>query len=380
MLQARFSFGYYLAFIPAFLNVLTLLGFLAINAILGGQTLSIASASTMSWNVGIVVVGIISLILSFMGLRALHFYSMAMFPVILILYFVIVGLTADKLHLAKEVSKEIVVSRGQILSFGATLIGFTIPYATLASDFTTYLPPQVNKYFLFGMVFFGLFLPIVCIQIFGAVVALSAQAIPSWSAASEISVPSLLYALVGAGNPGRFVMVLMALSVTANTAPTIYSCGLSAMVLVPMLVRVPRYFLAIVVTAIYIPVSIVGSTHFYTALENFLFILAYWFALFLPPAIIEAAIFRRPSSKWAASVRNGSWDDPKRLPGGWAAAGAVVCGIPLVTAGMAQVWWMGWVAGKIPVGGGDVGFELGFLVTSLVYLPARWLERRMTGR
>ena len=108
------------------------------------------------------------------------------------------------------------------------------------------------------MVFFGLFLPIVCIQIFGAVVAvspsltatrkprslikpthhqLSAQAIPSWSAASEISVPSLLYALVGTGNPGRFVMVLMALSVTANTAPTIYSCGLSAMVLVPKLVR-----------------------------------------------------------------------------------------------------------------------------------------------
>ena len=100
--------------------------------------MSIASASTMSWNVGIVVVGIISLVvgpslsfsilhkttlsssatfqLSFMGLRALHFYSMAMFPVILILYFVIVGLTADKLHLAKEVSKEIVVSRGQILS------------------------------------------------------------------------------------------------------------------------------------------------------------------------------------------------------------------------------------------------------------------------
>ncbi len=54
--------------------------------------------------------------LSFMGLRALHFYSMGMFPVILILYFVIVGLTADKLYLAKEVSKEIVVSSGQILS------------------------------------------------------------------------------------------------------------------------------------------------------------------------------------------------------------------------------------------------------------------------
>ncbi len=47
---------------PSFLNVLTLIGFLAINAILGGQTLSIASNGGMSWDVGIVVVGIISLV------------------------------------------------------------------------------------------------------------------------------------------------------------------------------------------------------------------------------------------------------------------------------------------------------------------------------
>jgi hypothetical protein len=39
-----------------------MLGFLAVNAILGGQTLSLASGSDMSYDVGIVVVGIISLI------------------------------------------------------------------------------------------------------------------------------------------------------------------------------------------------------------------------------------------------------------------------------------------------------------------------------
>ena len=66
---------------------------------------------------------------------------------------------------------------------------------------------------------------------------LAAQAIPEWSDASLISVPNLIFTLVGAGNAGRFVMVLMALSVTANTAPTIYSCGLSAMVVLPFLVR-----------------------------------------------------------------------------------------------------------------------------------------------
>lgn len=378
MLQSRYSFGFWPALVPSFLNCLTLLGFLAINAILGGQTLSIASGSAMSWNVGIVVVGIISLILSFMGLRALHFYSMGMFPVILILYFVIVGLTADKLYLAKEVSKEIVVSRGQILSFGATLIGFTVPYATLASDFTTYLPPRVNKIFLFMMVFLGLLIPIVCIQIFGAIVALAAQAIPEWSDASLISVPNLIFTLVGAGNAGRFVMVLMALSVTANTAPTIYSCGLSAMVVLPFLVRIPRYFLAIAVTAIYIPLSIVGSTHFYTALSNLLAILSYWFALFLPPVILEPLVFRRPAGRQTFDLD--IWDDWRRLPLGLGAVFAVICGIPITIAGMAQVWWVGWIAKLIPVGGGDVAFELGFIVTALVYLPARWVEKRLTGR
>ena len=29
---------------------------------------------------------------------------------------------------------------------------------------------------------------------------------------------------------------------------------------------------------------------------------------------------------------------------------------------------------------GDVAFELGFIVTALVYLPARWVEKRLTGR
>lgn len=40
---------------------------------------------------------------------------MTLFPVIIVLYIVIIGITGGKLHLAKEVSKEIEVSAGQIL-------------------------------------------------------------------------------------------------------------------------------------------------------------------------------------------------------------------------------------------------------------------------
>lgn len=168
MVQSRYSFGYYPALLPAACNCLTMLGFIALNCILGGQTLALVSGSTLSWDVGIVIVGIISLALSFLGLRALHFYSMGVFTVIIILYLVIIGVTGDKLHLAREVSKEITVSAGQILGFGATMIGFTIPYASLASDFTTYLPRRTNRVTLFFMVWFGLVIPICCIMVFGA--------------------------------------------------------------------------------------------------------------------------------------------------------------------------------------------------------------------
>lgn len=41
---------------------------------------------------------------------------MIMFPVILVLYIAIVGVSGHELHWAKEVSRDIVVSRGQVLS------------------------------------------------------------------------------------------------------------------------------------------------------------------------------------------------------------------------------------------------------------------------
>lgn len=379
MVQARYAFGYFPALLPALCNCITMLGFLAINAILGGQTLALASGGSMSWNVGIVVVGIISLLLSFLGLRALHYYSMALFPIILVLYLVIIGVSGSHLHLANEVSATMPVTAGQILGYGATLIGFTIPYASLASDFTTYLPKHTPRVPLFFMVLFGLCIPIICLQIFGAAVQLAAQSIPAWQPASEVGVPNLLYSVLGEGHAARFVMVLFAFSVTANTAPTIYSCGLSSMIVFPFLARVPRYFMAVVITAIIIPVAIVGANNFYVAMENFLLVLSYWTAIYVPIALIETLIIRGPPSlKTFPAIHYNEWN---KLPMGLAAIAAMVAATPVITAGMAQTWWLGWIAKKIPeVGYGDLGFELGFVATAIVYLPCRVLEKKYTGR
>lgn len=72
MVFARYSFGYYVASFPAFLNLATFIGFTAVNAIVGGQTLAVIQGDSLSPNVGIVIIAIVSLVISFSGYRALH--------------------------------------------------------------------------------------------------------------------------------------------------------------------------------------------------------------------------------------------------------------------------------------------------------------------
>jgi purine-cytosine permease-like protein len=136
---------------------------------------------------------------------------------------------------------------------------------------------------------------------------------------------------------------------------------------------VPRYFLAFVVSAVYLPVAIAGSTHFYTVLSNFSSVLGYWQAIFIPPMILEAVIFRAPVSTKTYPID--AWDQPSKLPIGISAIVAGCCvsglfparlslsprsrsyaaadrlqGIPLIAACMAQAWWVGWIAQMIPGG------------------------------
>lgn len=102
---------------------------------------------------------------------------------------------------------------------------------------TSNLPSNTSKPTLFVVVFIGFFVPIVLVQILGAVAQTAAFAIPAWDSAALVGVPDLIFTMLGEGGAARFVMVLLCFSVAANTAPTIYSCGLSAQVAIPFLVR-----------------------------------------------------------------------------------------------------------------------------------------------
>ncbi|GMK55769.1 hypothetical protein CspeluHIS016_0208250 [Cutaneotrichosporon spelunceum] len=379
MVQARYAMGYIPTMVIGGANCLTFIGYLSLQSILGGQCLSIASEAGMTWTVGIVVITVICVCLSFIGLRALHVLSLTTLPIVFLVYLVLVGVNGDKLHLALNEAAQSAskITAWGILGYGATQIGFTASYAGMASDFSTSLPVHTPRFTLFCCVYLGLATPIILLQILGAACALAARSIPAWDTAAALGGPNLVFTMAGAGGVAKFVMVLFCFSVTANVAPTIYSCGLSGQVVLPFLVRVPRYFLAIIVTAIYLPIAIVGSTHFFTIMLNFLGVLGYWTSLYLPPALVEPILYRNPVNTCTYPVE--IWNKVSKLPWGLAFVVSAACAIPVCVAGMSQTWWTGWIARKVE-GGGDIGFELGFTVVLILFIPLRYLERKWTGR
>jgi purine-cytosine permease-like protein len=47
---------------------------------------------------------------------------------------------------------------------------------------------------------------------------------------------------------------------------------------------------------------------------------------------------------------------------------------------MSTTWYVGVIAAKIGDAGGDVGNELAFVFSLVVFIPARYLELKLVGR
>jgi purine-cytosine permease-like protein len=122
-----------------------------------------------------------------------------------------------------------------------------------------------------------------------------------------------------------------------------------------------------------IPLAIVGQHRFYATLSNFLGIIGYWVGAYIAALLVEHFYFRGGDfSNYDVSV----WNDPSKLPLGAAAIGASALSFALVIPSMEQAWYTGPIGEQV----GDLGFEFAFIVTALLYIPFRTVEKRLTGR
>jgi len=143
IVQARYSFGRYAVMLVALLNVATATGWSIVSTILAGQTLSAVSGGGLSWNLGIVIMALIGLFISFMGYKVLHHYERwAWIPSVI----AITIATGCGGNLLKNQAETEPATARAVLSFACVVISFTVTWTTMASDFCVYMQPDIPKY------------------------------------------------------------------------------------------------------------------------------------------------------------------------------------------------------------------------------------------
>lgn len=228
---------------------------------------------------------------------------------------------------------------------------------------------------IFAPSYIGLILSGIPLFVLGAAIGGAVPNVPSWQEGyNENSVGGVMGAMLEpVGGFGKFLLVLLALSVLGNIVGTVYALTLNFGTLLGLVrVRLPRFVYSFAVTAIIIPIAIKAAADFLSSLNNFLGIISYWPACFVAVVTMEHLIFRKGTTE---DYDLAQWDAARGLPSGIAALAASVLSFGLVIPGMDQLWYVGPIAETT----GDIGFEMAFAVTGLLYFPFRYIETRFLG-
>ncbi|KAH9882734.1 hypothetical protein J1614_000099 [Plenodomus biglobosus] len=375
LIHARFSFGKYFVSLLILLNLATLTGFCVVDSIIGGFALSaVMDGETINATVGIVIIALLALGICFCGFKVLHIYERwAWIPALAAL---IIATGCGGASLSKQVNAP-PATAAQVLSFGGLVASFMLPWAALASDFSTYMHPKAPPLRIALYTYVGLALPTILLMSLGAAMGGATPNIGSWERGYDTNAASGVLAamLHPAGGFGRFVTVILGFSMLGNLSATMYSITLNLQMLVPWLFRIPRIVFSIVITAIVIGVAVEAAKSFFLNLENFIGVIGYWSSAFIGIVTTEHLLFRRAG--FADYTQDeGAWDDVGKLPPGFAAIGAFILSFGLIIPCMGQIWWTGPIAETT----GDIGLEVALVLSAVLYMPLRVWERKVYGR
>ncbi|TVY21373.1 Purine-cytosine permease fcyB [Lachnellula arida] len=366
MIQARYSFGYYLNIVPIILNMASIMGFTMISTVVGGQCLVAIRNNGLSVNAGIVIIGIITMLMTVTGYKIMH--AILRYAWIPTLIAIIICVGAGGKHLKQQVPT-LPTDAATVISFASLIAGYNLPFGSTLGDYAVYMPPNAPRTRLFLYAWLGVSIPSAVLMTLGAAIGATVPVIDEWNAAYELnSIGGVMAAMLQpVGGFGKFVTLILALSVIANTGPSIYSVSLNFQILIPGLHRVPRIVHVITSTGILIGVAIGAAKQFETSLLAFLGIISYWSAGFVSIQLTEWIVFRRMNP---ATYDANIWNNRKLLPSGIPAIVALIIPFAIVIPSMDQTWFIGPIAKTT----GDLGFEFALIITPFIYYPLRKLE------
>jgi purine-cytosine permease-like protein len=217
-------------------------------------------------------------------------------------------------------------------------------------------------------------------MILGCIVGSALNNKEDWHQTYESGIGFLIQYMIHPVGLAKLLLVLLALSGIAMNAVALYSAGLSIQQFARPLGAVPRFLWTTGMFVAVILLALVGRDRLLVFLENFLALLGYWNTSFFVILASEHYLFRSGAVRKYEMYDLEAWNTPSLMPIGIGGGLAFAAGIGGCVLGMTQTWYVGVLAAMIGESGGDIGNQLAFVFTLVVFIPVRWMEVRFIGR
>ena len=417
MVGARFLFGWWTVKIVSLFGVIGVMGWLVVNSVVGGQILASISNEKVPLVVGIIIIMVVSLLVLVCGIKQLirveAFFAIPVNVAFLTLY--IVSLQKYR-YLSNDDSPEVAddpaTIKGNWLSFFSLCYSITATWGTIALDYYVLFPENTPDMTVFLLTLLGIWVPTTFVGVAGLLIGNCALKYPPWAEAYEkYGMGGLLWAAFEPwGGGGKFLLILIFLSLISNNIINTYSAAFGLQLGGRFFARIPRWMWLIGVFGVCLVCALVGRNAFLTILGNFLPMIGYWISMYFIMLLEENQIFRTDYFKHlftkefpTEEMHQGSykekqfaatrdvrlhqhynwkvWNDKLRLTQGIAATISFLCGVLGVVLGMSQTYWVGPVAKAIGGEyGGDIAMWMCMGILGVVYPPLRYWELKKFGR
>ncbi len=358
MVASRIPFGWWGNVFPAGLNAVTAgIGWFAVNSVSGAFALNALLHWPKALCLTIVVVAQIAI--AFFGHNLLQMFERWLFPVLGIAFL----LAAIEIFSKTGHATNHGGTGGFLVTMGAAF-GYAVGWNPFASDYTRYLPPASSKLSTGLWAGLGVFLSCAVLEILGAY---SATIAGGSSANPTVGFTSHLPTGIA-----DFTLLAIAVGAVCANAMNVYSGAMSFLALgIDLPLKMRRAISALGFGLAGFILALFGLHDAGTKYENFLLIIAYWIAPWLAVVLIDQFLRRgQHTTRLLFDRRHNPFAGVIAIVVGMAVS------IPLFSD---QTEYFGVIAKHHP-GLGDLTFEVGFVVTAIVYLLLRPIDNARQAR
>lgn len=220
---SRYSFGWWPSKLIAALNVVSQVGWSAVGCITGGLALSAVSDGKVSLVLGVVIIAVGALTISFIGLRAIMTYEKYAWFVFFVLFMIMYGETARFTDVKTKSELSGATLSGTVLSLLAIVYGSSASWSSIVSDYYVQYPVDTSKTKVFILTTLGITIPTCIGMVLGCCVGSAMGVKEDWANTyDESGVGFLIQQILYPRGFAKFILVILVL---AGSKSTLFLCN-----------------------------------------------------------------------------------------------------------------------------------------------------------